>query len=67
MLIKTGIIILLVLIVASLFSALTFLYKDQGQGERTARALTIRISLSILLFVLLMLGYYFGVIPDRGL
>jgi hypothetical protein len=67
MLIKTGIIILLVLIVASLFSALTFLYKDQGQGERTARALTIRISLSILLFVLLMLGYYFGVIPERGL
>jgi preprotein translocase subunit SecE len=67
MLIKTGIIILLVLIVASLFSALTFLYKDQGQGERTARALTIRISLSILLFVLLMLGYYFGIIPERGL
>ena len=67
MLIKTGIIILLVLIVASLFSALTFLYKDQGQGERTARALTIRVSLSILLFVLLMLGYYFGVIPERGL
>lgn len=67
MLIKTGIIILLVLIVASLFSALTFLYKDQGQGERAARALTIRISLSILLFVLLMLGFYFGVIPERGL
>jgi len=67
MLIKTGIIILLALIVASLFSALTFLYKDQGQGERTARALTIRISLSILLFVLLMLGYYFGIIPERGL
>ncbi|MBZ0096655.1 MAG: twin transmembrane helix small protein [Sulfuricella sp.] len=67
MLIKTGIIILLVLIVASLFSALTFLYKDKGQGERTARALTIRISLSILLFVLLMLGFYFGVIPERGL
>ena len=67
MFIKIGIIILLVLIVASLFSALTFLYKDQGQGERTARALTIRISLSILLFVLLMLGFYFGVIPERGL
>lgn len=67
MLIKTGIIILLVLIIASLFSALTFLYKDKGQGERTARALTIRISLSILLFVLLMLGFYFGIIPERGL
>jgi hypothetical protein len=67
MFIKTAIIVLLVLIVGSLFSALTFLYKDQGQGERTARALTVRISLSLLLFVLLMLGFYFGLIPERGL
>ena len=67
MFIKTAIFILLVLIVASLFSALTFLYKDQGRGERTARALTIRISLSLLLFGMLMLGFYFGVIPERGL
>lgn len=67
MLIKAGIILLLVLIVASLFSALTFLYKDKGQGERTAKALTLRVSLSILLFILLMLGFYFGVIPERGL
>jgi hypothetical protein len=67
MLIKSLIIIMLVMIIASLFSALTFLYKDKGQGERTARALTIRISLSLLLFVLLMLGYYFDIIPQRGL
>lgn len=67
MFIKTAIIVLLILIVGSLFSALTFLYKDQGQGERTARALTVRISLSLLLFVLLMLGFYFGLIPERGL
>jgi hypothetical protein len=67
MLIKTAIIALLVLIVGSLFSALTFLYRDQGQGERTVRALTLRISLSLLLFVLLMLGFYFGIIPERGL
>lgn len=66
MLIKTAIIVLLVLIVGSLFSALTFLYRDQGQGERTVRALTLRISLSLLLFVLLMLGFYFGIIPERG-
>lgn len=67
MFIKTAIFILLVLIVASLFSALTFLYKDQGRGERTARALTVRITLSLLLFGMLMLGFYFGVIPERGL
>ncbi|MGE5027663.1 MAG: twin transmembrane helix small protein [Betaproteobacteria bacterium] len=66
MLIKTAIIVLLILIVGSLFTALTFLYRDQGRGERTARALTLRISLSFLLFVLLMLGFYFGVTPERG-
>jgi hypothetical protein len=57
---------MLVLIVGSLFSALTFLYKDSGQGERTAKALTLRISLSIVLFLFLMLGFYFGYIPARG-
>jgi hypothetical protein len=57
---------MLLLIVGSLFSALTFLYKDNGQGERTVKALTVRISLSILLFLFLMLGFYFGFIPARG-
>lgn len=64
--IKAAVIVLLVLIVGSLFSALTFLYRDQGRGERTARALTLRIALSLLLFALLMLGFYFGMIPQRG-
>jgi len=67
MLIKTVIILMLVLIIVSLFSALTFLYKDKGSTERTVKALTIRISLSILLFAMLMLGFYFGIIPERGL
>ncbi len=66
MLVKIFIIIMLLLIVGSLFSALTFLYKDGGKGERTVKALTIRISLSIFLFVCLMLGYYFGIIPAKG-
>lgn len=67
MIIKIGIIVILILIVGSLFSALTFLYKDKGQGERTAKALTVRITLSIALFILLMLGSYLGFIPARGL
>lgn len=66
MLVKIVIIIMLLLIVGSLFSALTFLYKDDGKGERTVRALTLRISLSIALFIFLMLGFYFGIIPARG-
>jgi uncharacterized membrane-anchored protein len=66
MLVKIIVIVMLLLIVGSLFSALTFLYKDNGQGERTVKALTVRISLSILLFLFLMLGFYFGFIPARG-
>jgi hypothetical protein len=60
--IKIAIICIFLLIVASLFSALFYLSKDKGSGERTVRALTIRISLSLALFALLMLGYYTGVI-----
>ena len=62
MLIKISIVIMLLLILGSLFSALFYLIKDKGQGERTIRALTLRISLSIGLFLLLMLGYYLGII-----
>lgn len=62
MLIKIAIVLVLLLIVGSLFSALFFLAKDKGGGERTAKALTIRITLSLVLFICLMLGYYAGVI-----
>jgi cytochrome bd-type quinol oxidase subunit 2 len=67
MLIKIVVIIMLVLIFASLFSALVFLYRDKGRGTRTARALTWRIGLSITLFLMLMAGFYFGIIPPQGL
>ncbi len=62
MLVKLLIVAMLLLIVGSLFSALIYLMKDKGQGERTAKALTFRISLSLLLFLLLMVGYYTGII-----
>ena len=62
MLIKLLIIVALLLIIGSLFSALFYLMKDKGQGKRTVRALTIRISLSLALFLLLMAGYYTGII-----
>jgi hypothetical protein len=65
MLIKIFIIFMLILILGSLFSALAFLYKDGGTGKRTVKALTVRISLSIFLFITLMLGFYFGIIPGK--
>lgn len=66
MLIKTFVILMLAAIFASLFSGLFYLFRDKGRGTRTARALTLRVALSITLFVLLMAGFYFGVIPPLG-
>lgn len=67
MLIKSVVIVMLLLIFGSLFSALVFLFKDKGQGKRTVQALTWRIGLSISLFLLLMAGFYFGIIPAERL
>jgi hypothetical protein len=52
-------------ILVSLFSALYFLVKDKGRSTRTVKALTIRVALSIALFVLLLLGFHFGFITQR--
>lgn len=59
------VILFLVIIFGSLFSALYYLIRDKGQSDRTVRALTVRISLSIVLFVMLMAAFYFGLIPGR--
>jgi hypothetical protein len=55
--------LLLLAIVGSLFSGLFYLYRDRGAGERTVRALTLRIGLSIALFLVLLAGFRFGLIP----
>jgi hypothetical protein len=57
----------LVIIILSLGSAMFYLIRDKGKSERTVKALTVRVALSIILFVLLMLGHYFGIIPRSGL
>ena len=62
---KIVVIIFVLLILASLGSALFFLITDNGQSKRTVRALALRVGLSVTLFLLLMAGYYFGLIPGR--
>ncbi|MHB1187293.1 twin transmembrane helix small protein [Thiobacillus sp.] len=57
----------IVFILASLASALYYLIKDKGQSDRTVKMLTVRVVLSLTLFILLMGGYYFGFIPQNGL
>jgi hypothetical protein len=62
---KFVVILFLVFIVGSLALALYYLVKDKGQGERAVRALTVRVALSVVLFALLMLAYYFGFITGK--
>jgi hypothetical protein len=62
---KVIVVLFIVLILASLGSALYFLVKDKGSSTRTVRALTWRVVFSIALFMLLMLSYHFGFIGAK--
>ena len=63
--VKIVVILFVVLILASLGSALFYLITDHGNSKRVARALALRVGLSVTLFLLLMAGYYFGLIPGK--
>lgn len=55
----------LFIIIASLGSALFFLFRDSGNSSRMLRALALRVGLSMLLFVALMASYRFGLIDGK--
>ncbi len=55
----------LLLIVASLASALIFVMRDRSGSHRALYALAIRVGLSLTLFLFLMASYYFGLIPGK--
>ncbi len=60
------VILFLVAIIASLASALVFLFRDHGRGStRMVKALAVRVGLSIMLFIVLAAGYYSGLITDK--
>jgi hypothetical protein len=66
-LIRLLIIGVLVAIVASLGSALFQLTRKTGDSRKLVRDLTIRIGLSVALFVLLMIAWHLGLIAPHGL
>lgn len=62
------VVLLLLAILASLFSGLVFMGREQPPGSRhVVRALTVRITLSVLLFLLLLGGYFAGWLQPHGL
>lgn len=67
MLADLTVVAILLMIVASLFSGMVYLLRDRGRSTRAVKALTIRITLSVILFLLLMLGYWTGVLQPHAL
>jgi apolipoprotein N-acyltransferase len=65
MLIKFLIVVVLVAIVVSLFSGLFPLVKEEGKSRRMVNALTVRIVLSVALFVLLFIAWRAGLITPH--
>ncbi len=60
------VIAMLLAIVGSLASAAVFMLRGRGDSRRMAKALALRVGLSVALFLILMAGYFFGLIqPGR--
>lgn len=56
----------LIAIVVSLGSGLFHLVNDKGESKRMVRALTVRIALSVGLFILLFIAWSQGMIQPHG-
>jgi cytochrome bd-type quinol oxidase subunit 2 len=63
---KILVVCLLIAIVISLGSALFHLVNDKGDSKRMVRALTVRIGLSVALFLLIMGAWALGIISPHG-
>lgn len=56
-----------ILIFLSLGSALVYMMKDKSKDSRMVKALSFRIGFSVLLFILILVANYFGLIQPTGL
>jgi len=65
MLIKILIVVVLAAIILSLLSGLFHLVKETGESKRMVNALTMRIALSVALFILLFIAWYAGLITPH--
>jgi len=64
---KIAIVAILLIILFSMGSALFRLVRDKGTTDRTVKALSWRIGLSVGLFVLLFVGFAMGYIAPHGI
>jgi len=66
LLVKLLVVILLLFIVVSLFSGMYFMLKDPSNSDRAIKALSFRIGLSLVVFLLLMIAYGTGLLTPNG-
>ena len=64
---KLTVILLLIFIVASLGLALFHMMRNKGPTDQMVRALTIRVILSIGLFIFLMVAFAAGLLKPHGI
>jgi hypothetical protein len=64
---KAIIIGLLLFVIFSMGQALTYLIRDEGKSDRMVNALTRRIGVSVLIFILLLIGQALGLITPHGI
>ena len=57
---NAAIVLMLLATIASLFSGLLFLVRDEGHGSRVVGVLTVRVGLSAITVALVAWGFYSG-------
>lgn len=63
---KVIVLVIFLGILVSLGSAMFYLVRDEGNSNRTLKALTWRIGLSVVLFASLFIAYALGLIQPHG-
>lgn len=64
---KLIVVLMLIAIIASLGVALAQMIRDKGQTDRTVKALTVRVILSIALFIFLMVAFATGLLTPHSI
>jgi hypothetical protein len=64
--VRIVVILIFVGILGSLASALFYLMRDKGSSSKTVNALTVRIGMSVVLFLFMLFSYWMGWIETTG-
>ena len=64
---RVVVVVMFLIILGSLGSAMIFMFKDKGKTKRTVNALSMRIGLSVVLFLLILFAHQMGWIQSTGI